>query len=423
MNILITKERRFQMDSDGTIYTDNESASGYNFFKRYLSVFDSVTVIGRLQKGLTTGNAIVTGPGVHFIPIPHYLGPTQYICKSLEIEDIFESIVQSNAKNSAFIARSPGTLGSVLIRKLGKIGHPFGMEIVGDPYDVFAPGAIKHPLRMFLRQWFTWSLRQECSKACAVSYVTEFSLQNRYPTAPGVFNTHYSSIQLEPSDFVATPKAICPGKRPFELVSVGTLAQMYKAPDVLIKAIGGCVRNGLDVKLTMVGDGRFRPDLERLSADLGLQNHVSFLGQLKSGDPVRRQLDKADLFILPSKGEGLPRAMIEAMARGLPCIGTSASGIPELLPAEDLVEPGNVEALTAKICEVASSAERLTAMAARNLEKSKDYLNDILQERRIKFYREVRQQTERFHNAAACRGCIPTKEQPANSAKKQSFPA
>lgn len=409
MNILITKERRFQMDSDGTIYTDNESASGYNFFKRYLDVFDSVTVIGRLQKGLTTGNAVVTGPDVHFIPIPHYLGPTQYFFKLLEIDEIFKSIVQKNTANSAFIARGPGILSSVLIKHLSKIGHPFGMEIVGDPYDVFAPGAIKHPMRMFFRQWFTWKLRQECSKACAVSYVTESTLQNRYPAARGVFNTHYSSIQLEPSDFVATARTPGRDKRPLELVTVGTLAQMYKAPDVLIKAIGACVRSGLDIKLTIVGDGRYRPDLERLTTALGLQGQVTFLGQLKSGDPVRRELDKADLFILPSKGEGLPRAMIEAMARGLPCIGTSASGIPELLPAEDLVEPGNVEALAAKIGEVASSPERMAAMAARNLEKSRDYLNDILQRRRIKFYRAVRQQTESFHNAASCPCLYPDK--------------
>lgn len=399
MNVLITIEQRFQMDNDGTVVTDNESGSGYNFFKRYLDVFDSVTVIGRLKKGITTGNAKVTGPNVKFIPMPYYLGPTQYFLKKLEIYDTFKLIVQQNTKNNAFIARSPGTLSSVLIKNLAQVGHPFGMEVVGDPYDVFAPGAIKHPLRMFFRQWFTRKLRQQCRKACAVAYVTEFSLQNRYPASPGVFNTYYSSIQLEPSDFVDTPRTLSIGKRPLELVSVGTLAQMYKAPDVLIKAIGVCVKNGLDIRLSMVGDGRFRPELERLTTTLGLQGHVSFLGRLKSGDPVRRQLDKADLFILPSKGEGLPRAMIEAMARGLPCIGTSASGIPELLPAEDLVEPGNVESLAEKIREVSSSPERMAAMAARNLEKSKDYLNDILQKRRNKFYREVREQTERFHNA------------------------
>lgn len=399
MNVLITIEQRFQIDNDGSIFTDNESGSGYNFFKRYLDIFDSVTVIGRLQKGLTTGHAKVTGPDVHFIPIPYYLGPAQYFLKKPEIYETFKSIVQQNAKKNAFIARSPGTLSSVLIKNLSKIDHPFGMEVVGDPYDVFAPGAIKHPMRMFFRQWFTRKLGQQCRKACAVAYVTEFSLQNRYPASPGVFNTYYSSIQLEPSDFVDTPKTICIGKRPLELVSVGTLAQMYKAPDVLIKAIAVCVKNGLDVRLTMVGDGRFRSELERLTTALGLERHVRFLGQLKSGDPVRRELDQADLFILPSKGEGLPRAMIEAMARGLPCIGTFASGIPELLPAEDLVEPGNVESLAEKICAVAASPERMAAMAARNLEKSKDYLNDILQQRRTKFYREVRQQTERFHNA------------------------
>jgi glycosyltransferase involved in cell wall biosynthesis len=178
---------------------------------------------------------------------------------------------------------------------------------------------------------------------------------------------------------------------------VGTLAQLYKAPDVLIKAVGICLKNGLDVYLSIVGDGKHRGELENLAESLGLKERIAFLGQLKSGKPVRDELDKADLFILPSKGEGLPRAMIEAMARGLPCIGSSASGIPELLPAEDMVAAGNIAALAGKIQEVISSPARMAAMSERNLKKSRDYLNDLLQERRIGFFRELRQQTETFH--------------------------
>jgi glycosyltransferase involved in cell wall biosynthesis len=92
---------------------------------------------------------------------------------------------------------------------------------------------------------------------------------------------------------------------------------------VFLDSVGICLRAGLDVRAAIVGDGVFRPRMEARSRALGLQNQVRFTGQLSTVAEVRQQLDEADLFVLPSKTEGLPRAMLEAMARALPCIGTA----------------------------------------------------------------------------------------------------
>ncbi|GAB3976194.1 glycosyltransferase family 4 protein [Plantactinospora veratri] len=81
-----------------------------------------------------------------------------------------------------------------------------------------------------------------------------------------------------------------------------------------------------------LGDGRYRPRLERLATDLGVRRQVHFTGTISAATEVRRQLDAADLFVMPSRTEGLPKALIEAMARGLPAVATSVGGIPELLP-------------------------------------------------------------------------------------------
>jgi len=59
----------------------------------------------------------------------------------------------------------------------------------------------------------------------------------------------------------------------------------------------------------------------------------------------------------------MPRAMIEAMARGLPCIGSAVGGIPELLSSEDLVSRGDAGALALKIMEVVSQPDRMTRMS------------------------------------------------------------
>jgi glycosyltransferase involved in cell wall biosynthesis len=172
------------------------------------------------------------------------------------------------------------------------------------------------------------------------------------------------------------------------------MSQLYKAPDVLIDAVGLCVARGNKINLKIIGDGKFRSNLEKRVSRLGLNDSIIFLGQLPAGKLVRNELLKSDLFILPSRTEGLPRAMIEAMACGLPCIGTNVGGIPELLPEEDLVPPGRVQALADKIGEVLDNPERMRTMAARNLEKANEFRKDILDERRRVFYQQLRDETK-----------------------------
>jgi len=83
----------------------------------------------------------------------------------------------------------------------------------------------------------------------------------------------------------------------------------------------------------------------------------------------------------------------EAMARGLPCIGSTVGGIPELLQPEDLVPPGDAEALGTKIREVLDNCERLTRMSMRNLEVARQYREDLLEAKRLGFYEELRRVT------------------------------
>ena len=115
-------------------------------------------------------------------------------------------------------------------------------------------------------------------------------------------------------------------EREFYEVSTGSLAQMYKAPDVVITALSICVESGLDVRLTWIGDGKYRAKMEKLAEELQVQDRIVFQGQLSAPAEVRAVLDTADLFVLASRTEGLPRSLIEAMARGLPCIASSVGG-------------------------------------------------------------------------------------------------
>jgi glycosyltransferase involved in cell wall biosynthesis len=162
---------------------------------------------------------------------------------------------------------------------------------------------------------------------------------------------------------------------------------------VLIRAVGDCVRGGLDAELTIIGDGRYRAELENLASSECIADRVTFAGHAASPTAVRDYLDTADVFVLASRQEGLPRAMIEAMARGLPCIGSRVGGIPELLAPEDLVASGSVRELADKIREFSSSTERLSSAGLRNYRTAEEYREDALSVKRHQFYREVKRLT------------------------------
>jgi glycosyltransferase involved in cell wall biosynthesis len=171
---------------------------------------------------------------------------------------------------------------------------------------------------------------------------------------------------------------------------------MYKGTDVFIDAIALCVQGGLDLTAVIVGDGKYRLELMARAGRAGIASRIQFPGQITAGAPVRRILDEADLFVLPSRTEGLPRVMIEAMARALPCIGSAVGGIPELLDASELVPPGDPVALGRKIMEVLGDPSRMRKMSHRNREGALEFCDSVLAERRRRFYSHVRDCTQRW---------------------------
>ncbi|KYC37086.1 hypothetical protein WA1_46490 [Scytonema hofmannii PCC 7110] len=392
MRVLVTTSARFAIIKDGTLWTSDPSVS-YQFWSRYLDVYDEVHLLVRATPRdiPPLGWKMASGVGIKPVPLPDYRGVWQYAKNYRCVKQIVNDAI---ANAEAVHLRIPCEIGGMVQHSL-ESSRPYGVEVIGDPYDVFAPGAYKHLLRPAFRWWFTKRLQHQCKQATAAAYVTEKALQRRYPPNAEAFSTHFSSIHLPTSTFVTAPpsRGEVP---PYILVCVGTLAQLYKAPDILIDAIAICVQQGLDLRLIWVGDGKYKQELEARTQMRGLSKQVTFCGQLHSRDEVIKQLDRADLFVLPSRQEGLPRATIEAMARGLPCIGSSVGGFPELLLPEEMVPPNDVASLAAKISEILADPQRMAVMSARNLEKAQLYRDDILRQRRIKFYKYVRDRTQEW---------------------------
>jgi glycosyltransferase involved in cell wall biosynthesis len=389
VKVLVTSEHRFERTPDGKIWTQTQDA--YSLWTRLLTVFDEVLAVARVLDvpSVPPEQLRADGPGVSFWAVPYYVGPWEYLRK---VRVIKNAIRKSFKEGVAVITRN-GVISGVIIARLNKLGYPYAMEVVADPYDVFSPGSFKTPLRPLIRWLAPRQLRQQCARACAVAYVTSRALQCRYPCPS--YSVGVSNVEIDDAAMISTPREVS-NAGPLTVITVGSLAHFFKAPDILIDAVAACVHRGLNIRLIVVGDGKCRGELETRSKLKGLGERVNFIGQLTAGSALREQLDKADLFILPSRQEGLPRAMVIAMARGLPCIGSTVGGIPELLPPQDLVPPNDAPSLAKKIMEMVGDRERLTRMSRRNWEKAKEYHNDVLQMRRVEFYTVVKNKTQEW---------------------------
>jgi glycosyltransferase involved in cell wall biosynthesis len=400
MRVMVTAEHRFARAPDGTVWTPVQYAR--RFWDRYLEVFDGVDVLGRVRNipAVPDGWLRVDGDGVSVRELPYYEGPWQYLFRLRDFHRVVKSEVKSN---EALIFRVSSEIARVAQPDLTKMKRPSAVEVISDPHGIFAPGAFKHPLRPFLRWWLSRTLRTICSHADAAAYVTENALQKNYPPGQRTFATHYSDVDLSESAFAQVPKVRTADQSTLNLICVGSLAQLYKSPDVVLAALAQCVDAGLDVRLTWVGDGQYLPRMQALAQELEVAHRVDFKGALPPGPSVRDELDKADLFLLVSRHECLPRALIEAMARGLPCIGSSVGGIHELLQPDALVPAGDVGALVERLTAFATDPDRMKVMAARNLEKSREFTADALAARQIEFLRNVRDQTAAWQ-AAKSRG-------------------
>lgn len=388
MNVTIALEHHFLRTPDGSVWT--ETAFAYQFWQRYLQVFDSVRVIARVRNVDTAmaGWKQASGSAVTFIDVPDYHGPYQYVACWPKIR----SVLREQARSSeAVILRLSSSLGSGLVDHFRR-GQPFAVEVVGDPYDVFQRGSVIHSLRPFFRVWFTAELKRLCRAACAAAYVTRHALQARYPCP--AFSTSFSDVEIGSDALVSSPRnGIIPHSEPPRLICIGTLAQMYKGVDVLLRAMERCADQGFRLSLTVVGEGRHRPELEQLAANLGLKQCVHFTGQLAAGPAVRDALDAADLFVMPSRQEGLPRAMVEAMARALPCIGSNIGGIPELLSVDNMMPVGDDAALAQTIMCVLKDSQRMARMSAENLARAREFREESLVESRTEFLKLVRDRT------------------------------
>jgi glycosyltransferase involved in cell wall biosynthesis len=153
------------------------------------------------------------------------------------------------------------------------------------------------------------------------------------------------------------------------VVSVGRLAEA-KDHVTLLRAIKILVLRNIDLCLALIGEGELRELVENAVRELGLQAHVCLLGNRPT---VNELLPHADLFVLSSRREGLPMALLEALACGLPVVTTAVGGIPDVVKHGVngfLVSPENPQSLAEAIERLLGQPETASRMRVANRQKA-----------------------------------------------------
>jgi len=171
-----------------------------------------------------------------------------------------------------------------------------------------------------------------------------------------------------------------------DLLSVGRLTP-EKGLDYLIKALPLIIKkNDLPLKLTIVGGGRFKDNMEELILSYGLSGYINLKGYVPFGPELLNIYTSSDIFILPSHTEGIPKTLYEAMARGVPIVATSVGGVPDVIKDEEnglLIPPANTEAIAEAVLRLVNDEKLRGRLVKNGLETVKEYTIEKQKDRMI----------------------------------------
>jgi N-acetyl-alpha-D-glucosaminyl L-malate synthase BshA len=154
--------------------------------------------------------------------------------------------------------------------------------------------------------------------------------------------------------------ALCPQGHKL-ITHISNFREVKRVKDVV--RVFARIRRAMPATLMMIGDGPERDDAEREARDLAVAADVRFLGRL---DSVAGLLQQSDLFLLPTQSESFGLAALEAMACGVPVVGSRAGGLPEVIldgKTGILEPPGSVEAMGRRAVELFRDASRYGEMS------------------------------------------------------------
>jgi glycosyltransferase involved in cell wall biosynthesis len=282
--------------------------------------------------------AAAEAAGARYVPLKHVRRPVRPWRDALGLAEVIRlclrerpQIVHANSAKGRLFGLLAARLTRVPVRLCTANGWPF----------IWWPG-----LRGRL---YLWSERLNGRLATTVVCVSE--AERRAGVSARACRPEKTVVIYNAVDVAGARRARSDGPTP-TILSVGRLAAP-KDFTTLLQALARLEPGSF--RAWIVGNGPERAALESDVRELGLVDAVDMLGER---DDVARLMTRSDVFVLSSRSEGFPLSILEAMAAGLPVVGSAVGGVPELIGNSGfLVAAGDVDALAAALRQLVEDAE------------------------------------------------------------------
>ena len=375
---------------DGPLRKDSENnyygiVLSNNFFKRYEAFSKDISIamrVNTISEDMKTDN--LSKILYNVIELPNISNLNGILFKRKKCYKILKKEIE---KSDLIIIRMPSMIGNIAFKISKELNKKTLIEMVGCPFEALWYHSLKGKL---IAPFMWYKTKHNLKKADNVIYVTNKFLQKRYPTLG--YNVGCSDVELlDASENVLNERIqkIRSQKKNNKII-LGTLAAIdvkYKGQEYVIKAISELKNEGYNFEYQLVGGGN-KEKLEKLAIKLDVKDDVKFLG-LKPHNEIFEWLDNIDIYIQPSNTEGMPRALIEAMSRACPCIGSNVGEIPKLLQQECIFKKRNYKELMTLLKNF-DTVQRIKQSKI-NFEKAKEFSKYNLEKIYRIFVKNIRQ--------------------------------
>lgn len=363
---------------------------GDQFWKKYLEVYEKIHIIGEPLKGYLDKSKLVKldTSKIKIDLLPPNNSPIDWKNDRLIAKEL-----DGFVKNAESIIIKPASRKGVMaIRIAKKHKKPYMIEITGDLYT-----ALKHntnPLKRLYAPIIYTQIRRAIIDCKYGVYVTDHYLQEKYPIKGKTCGSSDAVIKVIDNEVLKLRlEKIYAHNNSINIGLVGFYHDNNKGIDTAIEAVAGVIRSGINAVLQILGNGN-EQDRKYWFSYAEKQNlpheNLVFPEPIVGLNNMLKWYDSMDIIILPSRSEGLPRTIVEAISRACPCITSNVCGLRELIEPQWVHEPGDSKQLFELLRKMLMNQDEMITSAESNFHKAKYYLESVQTGKRIAFMKEFK---------------------------------
>lgn len=386
--LFIHDAEKIKEDEFDNLYTDGSYPS--DIWDRYEIISSNITVVFKKDKKVYSKEEASKRFNILRKDIKYIeLSDIMYSIKdfiSLKKRKKNKSIIKNAVKECDYlIVRVPSKYSYVAMDYAIMYSKPYIVEVVGCAWDSLWNYGLKGKL---LALPYFFSQKKHVKKANNLVYVSNYFLQNRYPSKGNQISC--SDVILNSIDEKNLNKRIMKIdklnlKKRLVVGTMGGIDVTFKGQQYVIKAIKILKKKGIDIEYQIAGAGTGER-LLKIAKKENVEGNFKILGSIPH-DKVHEWLQSIDIYIQPSNQEGLCRSIIEAMSCACPIIASDAGGNPELINNKYIFKKKNVKQLVNRL-EIMINKDEMINEAKNNFENSKKYDIRIINQCREQFFKD-----------------------------------